>query len=64
MNVIKFLHTTVAQADIMIGMILPVTYLGFNDNAYGGQVGDFFGEGDEETEAVPDLFFYAQLTIL
>jgi hypothetical protein len=26
----------------MIGMILPVTYLGFNDNAYGGQVGDFF----------------------
>lgn len=39
---------------MMIGMILPVTYLGFNDNAYGGQVGDFFEEGDEETEAVPD----------
>jgi hypothetical protein len=54
MNVIKFLHTTVAQAAIMIGMILPVTYLGFNSNAYGSQVGDFFGEGDEETEAVPD----------
>ncbi|HET6807712.1 MAG TPA: hypothetical protein VFH28_01495 [Nitrososphaera sp.] len=54
MNVIKFLHTTVAQAAIMIGMILPVTYLGFNDNAYGGQVGDFFEEGDEETEALPD----------
>jgi hypothetical protein len=36
MNVIKFLQTTVAQAAMMIGMILPVTYLGFNDNAYGG----------------------------
>jgi hypothetical protein len=57
MNVIKFLHTTVAQAAIMIGVILPVTYLGFIDNVYGSQVRDFFGEGVEETQAVPDLFF-------